>query len=44
VLIGPDDRARGEVVVKDLASGAQQSVGQAALPSMLRDRLAADTK
>ena len=44
VLIGPDDRARGEVVVKDLTSGAQESVGQAALPSMLRDRLAADTK
>ena len=28
VLIGPDDRARGEVVLKDLATGTQQSLPQ----------------
>ena len=36
VVVGPDDRARGEVVVKDLAGGAQRSVPRADVAQALR--------
>ena len=37
VLIGPDELARGEVVVKDLRSGEQRSVARAAVLGALRN-------
>ncbi|HEX9165774.1 MAG TPA: histidine--tRNA ligase [Gemmatimonadales bacterium] len=39
VVVGPDDRARGEVALKDLGSGAQESVLEATLVNTLRARL-----
>ncbi len=36
VVVGPDDRARGEVVVKDLAAGSQRSVPRADVAPALR--------
>ena len=36
VVVGPDDRARGEVVVKDLTSGSQRSVPRADVAPALR--------
>ena len=36
VVVGPDDRAQGEVVVKDLAGGAQRSVPRADVAQALR--------
>ena len=36
VVVGPDDRARGEVVVKDLSAGAQRSVPRADVALALR--------
>jgi histidyl-tRNA synthetase len=39
VVIGPDDRARGEVVVKDLDAGSQRSVSTPELEAALRSRL-----
>lgn len=36
VVVGPDDRARGEVVVKDLAAGSQCSVPRADVAPALR--------
>jgi histidyl-tRNA synthetase len=35
IVIGPDDRARGEVQLKDLARGGQQAVKEDAIPSAL---------
>jgi histidyl-tRNA synthetase len=35
VVIGPDDRARGEVQLKDLATKSQQAVGRVALVGAL---------
>lgn len=43
VVIGPDDRARGEVALKDLGSGAQEAVAEATLINTLRTRLASAT-
>jgi histidyl-tRNA synthetase len=40
LVIGPDDRARGEVVVKDLAAGSQRSVPTPELEAVVRSRLA----
>lgn len=40
VVVGPDDRARGEVALKDLGNGAQEAVPEAALVNTLRARLA----
>jgi len=40
VVVGPDDRARGEVALKDLGSGAQEAVPEVALVNTLRARLA----
>lgn len=37
LVLGPDELARGEVVVKDLRSGEQRSVARAALLAALRD-------
>jgi histidyl-tRNA synthetase len=42
LVIGPDELARGEVFVKDLRSGAQQSVVRSAVASQLRS--AADAR
>jgi histidyl-tRNA synthetase len=42
LVIGPDELARGEVVVKDLRSGEQQSVVRSAVASWLRS--AADAR
>jgi histidyl-tRNA synthetase len=39
VVVGPDDRARGEVALKDLGSGAQEAVPEVALLNTLRARL-----
>ena len=36
VVVGPDDRARGEVVVKDLAEGSQRSVPRGDVAPALR--------
>ncbi len=36
VVLGPEDRKRGEVQLKDLGSGEQRSVSQAELPEILR--------
>lgn len=40
VLLGEEEWARGEVVIKDLASGAQQAVRRERLADALRERLA----
>lgn len=40
VVVGPDDRARGEVALKDLGNGTQEAVPEAALVNTLRARLA----
>ena len=40
VVIGPDDRARGEVQLKDLAGKGQEAVAIGALAGVLRGRLA----
>ncbi|MBK9710458.1 MAG: histidine--tRNA ligase [Kouleothrix sp.] len=37
LVLGPDEIARGEVVVRDLQSGEQRSVGRAAVAAALRD-------
>jgi len=39
LVIGPDDRARGEVQVKDLVAKTQEAVAEAALTSWLKDKL-----
>jgi histidyl-tRNA synthetase len=39
VVIGPDDRARGQVQVKDLRSKTQEAVGEAALVGWLNEKL-----
>jgi len=36
VVLGPDELARGEVVVKDLRSGEQRTVARAAIVEALR--------
>ena len=36
IVVGPDDRARGEVVVKDLTAGAQRAVPRAGVVPALR--------
>ena len=41
VIVGEDEWARGEVTVKDLASGEQTAVGRDALASALEQKLAA---
>jgi histidyl-tRNA synthetase len=40
VVIGPDDRARGEVMIKDLAAKAQRAVGRGAVAVELQRVLA----
>jgi histidyl-tRNA synthetase len=37
VVVGPDDRARGAVVIKDLVGGAQRSVPRADVAMVLRE-------
>jgi histidyl-tRNA synthetase len=37
VVIGPDDRARGQVGLKDLSAGSQRAVDQSALPAALQE-------
>ncbi|HEY9013555.1 MAG TPA: histidine--tRNA ligase [Gemmatimonadales bacterium] len=39
VVIGPDERARGEVVVKDLRSGSQEAVPQNSVVAIIKSRL-----
>jgi histidyl-tRNA synthetase len=41
VLLGEDEWARGEVLVKDLASGVQRTVRREQLEAVLREQLAA---
>jgi histidyl-tRNA synthetase len=36
LVLGPDELARGEVVVKELATGVQRSVPRAAVAAVLR--------
>jgi histidyl-tRNA synthetase len=36
VVVGPDDRARGEVMLKDLAAGRQEALAEPALATALR--------
>jgi histidyl-tRNA synthetase len=38
VVIGPDERARGELVVKDLGSGTQETVAEGAVVELLKAR------
>ncbi len=38
-ILGDDERAKGEVALKDLASGEQQSVRRADAPSFVARRL-----
>jgi histidyl-tRNA synthetase len=39
IVIGPDDRTRGEVVVKDMMDGTQSSVAQDAAVTFVADQL-----
>jgi histidyl-tRNA synthetase len=39
VLIGPDDRAKGEVVIKDLRTKEQVSIAAASVVNELKRRL-----
>jgi histidyl-tRNA synthetase len=39
VVIGPDERARGELVVKDLGSGTQEAVPQATAAETIKARM-----
>ncbi|MGE3276150.1 MAG: histidine--tRNA ligase [Vicinamibacterales bacterium] len=39
LIVGDDEAAKGEVAVKDLRSGDQQSVARAAVPARLREAL-----
>jgi histidyl-tRNA synthetase len=39
VVIGPDERARGEVILRDLGSGAQEAVAQRSLAETIERRL-----
>jgi histidyl-tRNA synthetase len=39
IVVGPDDRARGEVALKDLGTGAQEAVPETTLTTVLRARL-----
>jgi histidyl-tRNA synthetase len=39
VLVGPDERARGEIVIKDLRSGAQETVPLKSTVDIIRARL-----
>ena len=42
VLVGEDEWRRGEVVVKNLESGDQETIGMEALPATLRARLGSE--
>ena len=42
-VVGPDERARGEVALKDMRSGQQQMVKRAQLGSVVRETLKAVT-
>jgi len=44
VILGEDEWKRGEVTVKDLAAGTQETVARAALGEALRARAAAATR
>jgi histidyl-tRNA synthetase len=39
VVVGPDERARGELVIKDLSSGAQESVPQGSAVETITARI-----
>jgi histidyl-tRNA synthetase len=39
VVIGPDERARGELVIKDLSTGTQEAVPQASAATLIRARI-----
>jgi histidyl-tRNA synthetase len=39
IVVGPDDRARGEVQLKDLVGKTQEAVAREALPARCRDLL-----
>jgi histidyl-tRNA synthetase len=41
-VAGPDERARGEVALKDMRSGEQQTVARGAAAETLRELLAGD--
>jgi histidyl-tRNA synthetase len=38
VVVGPDERARGELVVKDLGSGTQETVAEGAIVELIKAR------
>jgi histidyl-tRNA synthetase len=39
VVVGPDERARGELVIKDLSSGTQETVPQASAAKLIKARI-----
>ncbi len=39
VVVGPDERARGEIVVKDLRSGSQETVPSQSTVDIIRARI-----
>jgi histidyl-tRNA synthetase len=39
VVVGPDERARGELVLKDLASGTQETIQEAMIVDTIKTRL-----
>lgn len=39
VVVGPDERARGELVVKDLSSGTQETVAQGSIVELIKARV-----
>jgi histidyl-tRNA synthetase len=39
VVVGPDERARGEIVIKDLRTGSQETVPLQATVDIIRARI-----
>jgi histidyl-tRNA synthetase len=39
VVVGPDERARGELVIKDLSNGTQESVPQSSAVDTIKARM-----
>ena len=39
VVVGPDERARGEIVIKDLRSGSQETVPLQSIVDTIRARI-----
>ena len=39
VVVGPDERSRGELILRDLASGAQEAIAQASAVEIIKSRI-----